>query len=160
MTWLKRKNIACWVKTIKRWIITTKPLPEGAVENGYIQEEALASKLAALFYLAIGKQKIAKTYMTDAYYGYIKWGAIAKVRDLEKRYPSLIIRNIAQTEDKSKSVTTTITNTTISTTNTSQILDLATVIKAGAAISSEINLENLSLTLLHIILENAGAQKG
>ncbi len=133
----------------------------GAVENGYVQEEALANERAALFYLAIGKQKIAKTYMTDAYYGYIKWGAFAKVHDLEKRYPSLIIRNTVQTEDKYKTtITATIASTTISTTNTSQILDLATVIKAGTAISSEINLENLSLTLLHIILENAGAQKG
>lgn len=133
----------------------------GAVENGYIQESALANERAALFYLALGKQKIAKTYMTDAYYGYIKWGALAKVRNLEKRYPSLIIRNTPQTEDKYKTtITATISNTTLSTTNTSQILDLATVIKAGTAISSEINLYNLSLTLLRIILENAGAQKG
>ncbi len=56
-----------------------------ATENGYIQEEALANERAALFYFSIGK-KIAKTYMTDAYYGYIKWGAIAKARDLEKRF--------------------------------------------------------------------------
>jgi predicted ATPase/signal transduction histidine kinase/tRNA A-37 threonylcarbamoyl transferase component Bud32 len=133
----------------------------GAVENGYIQESALANERAALFYLALGKQKIAKTYMTDAYYSYIKWGAFAKVHDLEKRFPSLIIRNTVQTEDKYKTtITATISNTTLSTTNTSQILDLATVIKAGTAISSEINLYNLSLTLLHIILENAGAQKG
>jgi predicted ATPase/signal transduction histidine kinase/tRNA A-37 threonylcarbamoyl transferase component Bud32 len=136
----------------------------GAAQNGYIQEESLANERAAIFYISIGKHKIAKTYITDAYYGYIKWGAIAKTRDLEKRYPNLIIRNINTNpiiEDKYKTIaSTTISKTTGSTTSANQILDLTTVIKASAAITSEINLENLHLTLLHIILENAGAQKG
>ncbi|MEM9927053.1 MAG: GAF domain-containing protein [Cyanobacteria bacterium P01_D01_bin.50] len=41
-----------------------------------------------------------------------------------------------------------------------QFFDLTTVIKASIAIQSEINLENLSEVVLHIILENSGAQKG
>lgn len=136
----------------------------GADQNDYLQEESLALERAALFYLALGKNKIAKTYITDAYYGYIKWGAIAKVRDLEKRYPDLIIRSISTTpiiEDKYKTIaSTTISKTTGSTKSVNQILDLTTVIKASSAITSEINLENLPLTLVRIILENAGAQKG
>ncbi|WP_039961408.1 ATP-binding protein, partial [Kamptonema sp. PCC 6506] len=55
----------------------------GAKEQGFIQEEALANERAAEFYLALGREKVAKTYMTEAYYCYIRWGAIAKVRDLE-----------------------------------------------------------------------------
>jgi predicted ATPase/signal transduction histidine kinase/tRNA A-37 threonylcarbamoyl transferase component Bud32 len=135
----------------------------GAGQNGYIQEEALANERAALFYLRLGKHKIAKTYMTDAYYSYIKWGAIAKVRDLEKHLPNLIIRSIAPTEvieDKHRTIVSTVSKVTGSTSTASQILDLATVIKASSAITSEINLENLPLKLLHIIVENAGAQKG
>ncbi len=42
----------------------------------------------------------------------------------------------------------------------SQPFDLAIVMKALEAIQSEINLENLPPRVLHIILENAGAQKG
>ena len=36
----------------------------GAGEQGYIQEEALACEQAAEFYLALGKEKIARNYMT------------------------------------------------------------------------------------------------
>ena len=36
-----------------------------AAENRYIQEESLANERAALFYLELGKTKIAKTYMTE-----------------------------------------------------------------------------------------------
>ena len=38
-----------------------------AKENGYIQNEALANERAAEFYLSQGLEKMAKTYMQDAY---------------------------------------------------------------------------------------------
>jgi|GEM_PF-508599 PAS domain S-box-containing protein len=158
----------------------------GAAKNGYIQEEALANERAALFYVSLSKEKIAKIYMTDAYYGYIKWGATAKYLDLEKKYPDLIIRstnlhstNINHTNTYNTNATNEVTRvesvvsnkhtktntittkqTLESSTHKSETLDLVTVIKASSAIMSEIHLENLPFKLLHIILENAGAQKG
>ncbi|MEO1433782.1 MAG: AAA family ATPase, partial [Cyanobacteria bacterium J06633_8] len=62
----------------------------GAKENEFLQEEGLANELAAKFYLDWGKEKIATTYMQQAYYCYAKWGAKAKTDDLEKRYPDLL----------------------------------------------------------------------
>jgi serine/threonine protein phosphatase PrpC len=62
----------------------------GVRDNGYIQEEALAYELAAEFYLARGMEKIAQTYMKEAYYHYQQWGALAKVEDLEERYPQFL----------------------------------------------------------------------
>jgi predicted ATPase len=62
----------------------------GAKENEYIQEEALANELAAKFYLSLGRKKVAQAYMIDAYYCYSHWGAKAKVKDLEQRYPKLL----------------------------------------------------------------------
>ena len=59
----------------------------GAKENKYIHEEALANELAAKFYLKWDKLRIAKAYLNDAYYGYLRWGAKTKVKDLQKRYP-------------------------------------------------------------------------
>ncbi|GAA6620485.1 ATP-binding protein [Scytonema sp. NUACC26] len=133
-----------------------------AKENGYIQEQALANELAAEFYLALDKTNIAKTYMTEAYYGYINWGAIAKVTDLDERYPNSIIRSYSLTTatDITRNITTHTTKTTSTTTSSSQILDLATVMKASVAISSEIILNDLLVKLLNIILQNVGAQKG
>jgi predicted ATPase len=62
----------------------------GAKENEYIQEEALANELAAKFYLSLGRKKVAQAYMIDAYYCYSHWGAKAKVKDLEERYPQAV----------------------------------------------------------------------
>ncbi|MEI2580820.1 ATP-binding protein, partial [Scytonema sp. PRP1] len=45
-----------------------------AKEHEYINEEALANELAAKFYLEWGKPKIAQTYLSDAYTGYVHWG--------------------------------------------------------------------------------------
>ncbi|MCL1475185.1 hybrid sensor histidine kinase/response regulator [Argonema antarcticum] len=129
----------------------------GANEQGYIQEEALANELAAEFHLSLGREKIAKTYMTDAYYSYIRWGAKAKVEDLEERYPQLISRSPVA-ENKFDHTMTIASFTT--TGSQAEILDLATVMKASQAITSEIVLANLFDKLMKILIENAGAQTG
>ncbi len=131
---------------------------QGAKDQRYIQEEALANELAAEFQLCLGRQKIAKTYMTDAYYGYIRWGAKAKVEDLESQYPQLIARSPAVTETPFDP-TMTIAPLTI-TGGQPELLDLATVMKASIAISSEIVLPNLLTKLMKILIENAGAETG
>ncbi|MEW5856112.1 MAG: GAF domain-containing protein, partial [Cyanobacteriota bacterium] len=128
----------------------------GAKNNGYIQEEALANEIAAEFYLACGRINIAKSYMTEAYYGYIRWGAIAKVKDLDERYPQLIFR----TPKNETSFLDTTRTTTSSTGSHTAELDLSSVIKASQAISGEIVLENLIDKLMKIVIENAGAQRG
>ncbi|MBO3458900.1 trifunctional serine/threonine-protein kinase/ATP-binding protein/sensor histidine kinase [Aetokthonos hydrillicola Thurmond2011] len=133
----------------------------GAKENSYIQDAALINELAAKFYLGLGKEKIAKMYMTEAYYDYIHWGAIAKVKELNERYPHLIIHS-ENTQDSAIDATKTIVTKHYleSGINSNNILDLVTVIKALQAISSVIVLDQLLDTLLRIILENAAAQKG
>jgi predicted ATPase/signal transduction histidine kinase len=129
----------------------------GAKENEYIQEEALAYELAAKFYLARGRLKIAQTYMKEAHYAYTRWGATAKVRDLEVKYPQLLPQLSA-----TKSITSTRTTTSNSTSgsNSASSLDLATLMKASQAISGEIVLDKLLASLMEILIENAGAQLG
>lgn len=128
-------------------------------EQGYIQEEALANELAAEYYLSLGREKVAKTYMTDAYYGYIRWGANAKVADLEERYPQLIVRSQQiETPLGNNHYTLTVTSSTV--TGSQKSLDFATVMKASLAISGEIVLDALLEKMMRILLENAGAQSG
>lgn len=129
---------------------------QGAKEQGYKQEEAIANELAAEFYLVLGREKIARTYMTEAYYVYIAWGAISKVRDLEKKYAHLISRSIKQ-EVTDIAATRTSNSTTGSVT---AALDLATVMEASQAIAGEIIFSDLLDKLIKIVIENAGAQKG
>ncbi|MEA5571201.1 AAA family ATPase [Calothrix sp. UHCC 0171] len=136
-----------------------------AKENEYIQEEALANELAAKFYLAWGKQTIAQTYLINAYYCYARWGALAKVRHLEKNYPDLLsttkqkeisILNVKETISINNSYGKTITGNS---TKIIEALDFVSLIKASHAISGEIELDKLLVNLMQVLIENAAASK-
>ncbi|MEH2261903.1 trifunctional serine/threonine-protein kinase/ATP-binding protein/sensor histidine kinase [Nostoc sp.] len=138
----------------------------GANVNGYTHEAALSNELAAKFYLDWGKEKIAQDYLTQSYYGYSRWGAKAKVADLEKRYPQLLALILQQTRS-TLSINETIfalgsvtsTDSATSSTSASVALDLAAILKASQTLSGEIELEKLLSSLLSIVIENAGADK-
>ncbi len=130
-----------------------------ARNGGYINAEALACELAAKFYLAWGKETIARTYMTEAHYAYTCWGAVAKVKDIEAKYPNAIART-SLASGGTLSSTDNFGTTSTSITQVGEVLDLAAVMKAARAISEEIVLEQLLDTLMNILIENAGAQSG
>jgi PAS domain S-box-containing protein len=117
-----------------------------AHENGFVQHEGIANELAAQFYLKRGVEKIAQSYLREARYCYLRWGAPGKVQQLDQRYPSIA-------QQVSQRPTATI-GTSV------QQLDLGTVIKASQAVSGEIVLENLIKTLMTIAVEHAGAERG
>ena len=138
----------------------------GAKENSFIHEVALANELAAKFYLEWGKEKIAQSYMTEAYYAYSHWGNKAKVDDLEQRYPQLLASILQQrqqsfnlTEIMFTASSTTNQASTLSDNYISKTLDLASIFKASQTLAGEIELEKLVSTLLQVVLENAGADK-
>jgi predicted ATPase/signal transduction histidine kinase len=137
---------------------------KGAKENDYPNEEALANELAARFYLGWGKEKVAVVCLTDAYYGYARWGAKAKVEDLEKRYPELLAPVLDREYSLNKTTTTLATLTTRTVVGTkrgpSDLLDLTTVMKASQAISDEMAFEQLINKIMWIVMENVGAQRG
>ena len=132
----------------------------GAKENEYVQEEALANELAAKFYLDWGKEKIASVYMTDAYYGYARWGAKAKVEDLEIRYPQLLkpILEKTNTNTNSGMGLSDAQNQTSSISNISSLVDFSSLLKAGRSLSKEIDLQSAIAKFMEVIQENAGAQ--
>src|SRR6201987_4110362 len=117
-----------------------------ARENGFVHNEALANELAARFYVARGFEKIAHAYLRDARYGYLRWGADGKVRQLDEIYPHLI------TEEPAPAPTNTIGASV-------EHLDLATVIKVSQAVSGEIVLEKLLDTLMRTAMAQAGADR-
>ncbi|BAY99400.1 two-component hybrid sensor and regulator [Tolypothrix tenuis PCC 7101] len=134
----------------------------GAKANGYPQEAALANELAAKFYLDWQKERIAQAYMIEAYYSYVRWGAKAKLADLETRYPQLLapILQKAQTPlsiDETLFTTATVTSTSTSSTSLSDSLDLFAILKASQTLSSEIELEQLIGTLLLTVMQTSGA---
>ena len=128
---------------------------KGASKQGYLQEEALAYERAAEFYLALGREIIAQTYMSEAHYSYSRWGAIALGEQLESSYPQLIARSSTQTNLKSNTC-----NHSSSTGSNLDALDLTSAIKASQVLASEIVLRELLKKLVKIAIENAGAQTG
>lgn len=113
-----------------------------ARENEYLNEEALAYELAGRFYFDRGQAHLARYYLRDAHYAYLRWGALAKVNDLETRYPQ-IFPSTATTEQ-----------------STSTALDAQSLLKASQALTGEILLDKLLARLIRIVMENAGAQRG
>ncbi|MEG4987001.1 AAA family ATPase [Microcoleus sp. BR0-C5] len=137
---------------------------QGAKENGYIQEEGLANELAAKFYWEWGKEKVAASYMQEAYYCYARWGALAKVEDLEKRYPQLLhpILNQPQLRFNPLETLATISHSShtssTSSTSISDALDFASIVQSAQALSSKIQLDELFGSLNQIILKTSGAE--
>jgi PAS domain S-box-containing protein len=117
-----------------------------ARENGFVQNEGVANELAAQFYLKRGIEKVAHSYLRDARYCYLRWGALGKVKQLDERYPAI---------EEQAAVRPT---TTIGTSG--EQLDLGTVMKASQAVAGEIVLEQLIETLMVIAVEHAGAERG
>ena len=134
---------------------------QGAKKQGYLQEEALAYERASNFYQRLGREEIAQTYLQKAHYVYTRWGAMAKVKQLEATYSQWLLTRVNNNESggllkKSSTLTTTTQNGK----NSSEYLDLNSVMKAAQAISGEIVLDKLLAALMKILIENAGAQKG
>ena len=143
-----------------------------AKANEYIQEQALANELAAKFYLDWGKEKIAQSYLIDAYHCYHTWGAKAKVENFLKSYFHLLhpiinlqIDNISLNRinyllNRINYLVSGFTSDSSSmSTNISAQLDLETVTKAALAVSSEIHIEQLISKLMQVTIENLGADK-
>ncbi len=122
---------------------------EFAREDGFVQEEGIAAERAAEFYLALGRKTCAQAYVRDARRAYRRWGAAAKVDDLDRRYPDLlwVDRDDEATSD-------------LHPLGLARDLDFDTFVKASLAISREIDLEKLLPEMMAIIVENAAAQRG
>ena len=127
-----------------------------AQQHGYIQEAALANELAGRFYLTLGREAVARLYLQAAYRGYLQWGAAGKVKQMETRYAAYMAPGaswpapVASPRNGSTEVTVV----------TSGALDLATTLKAAQALSSALTLSRLLETMMSIVIENAGAQRG
>ena len=67
----------------------TKRRSDPRARTSFVHNEALANELAARFYAARGLQTIADAYLRNARYGYLRWGADGKVRQLDQLYPHL-----------------------------------------------------------------------
>ncbi|WP_437522063.1 AAA family ATPase [Sorangium sp. So ce726] len=117
-----------------------------AREGGFVQHEAIACELAAAFYRARGLATAADAHLQKARAAYFRWGAHAKVDQLDQRYPFLVER---------KPIAPTVTFAV-----RAEQFDVLSVVKASQSISGELKLPRLLEMLLRTVIEHAGAEEG
>lgn len=128
--------------------------------SGYINNKALAHECCARFLLGQGLKQSASYHMMEARYAYLKWGATAKVRSIERHYAGLTLS--ADSSAVQATYTRDTLNSSIATRETDEAtfsMDIISIIKATQNIASEIDLEKLLITMLEIVMENAGASR-
>ncbi|MBT2324667.1 AAA family ATPase [Variovorax paradoxus] len=125
---------------------------------GLLQQHALASELHARFRLARGDAKLAALFMADARTCYARWGAAAKVEQLDRTYPELLRVETMVPPGLAASVPALVPPASGS--SGASGLDLESVMKAAHVIAGEVELERLLVRLMRLVIENAGAERG
>ncbi|KAI8916667.1 hypothetical protein DFJ77DRAFT_510104 [Powellomyces hirtus] len=118
-----------------------------ARSNQLTHEEALASELAAEYYLREHKINVAGAYAADAYYAYVNWGGRCKIKQLDsfEGVWSWIAGGRRAPTDGGLRAT--------------QDIDVDAVLSATMAISTEIVLPRLVKQVISTVIQNAGASR-
>ncbi|PRQ02674.1 trifunctional serine/threonine-protein kinase/ATP-binding protein/sensor histidine kinase [Enhygromyxa salina] len=123
---------------------------EGARVQGFLQEEALAHERAGDFYQRLDRDRIARIYLRSAVHCYSRWGARAKVAQLQAQFDALQLR---RGESSSGGMSP-------QSRSTGELLDLNAVIRTSQALAGEIILERLLEKIMTTVITSAGAQRG
>ena len=142
--------VAAEIARIEDRALDAERLYEDAIrsahDQGFVHNEGLAHELASRFYRARGFGRIADMYLRDARACYACWGAERKVEQIDQMHPRLL-----PSRPLSPAATFAVR---------SEQFDLLSVTKASQTISGEIIFDKLVRTLLTVVLEQGGAQRG
>lgn len=122
--------------------------------NEFVHISAICNERAAWFTYEHNLRKQGAIYLKEAWSKYHKWGAHAKCKQLERAYPSILK---SASKEAAESVKVSATNTSFSSKVT---LDLSSILKASQSIASQVKYDDLLKNLMHICIENAGAERG
>ncbi|KYF88955.1 protein kinase, partial [Sorangium cellulosum] len=123
-----------------------------AREGQFLHDAALANELCARHYLDLGRTFVACAYMTEAHRLYGRWGAARAMRRLERDFPHALRPEAMRMQAAAGPAPPFDAP--------HARLDLITVLKASQAVSGELILDRLIETLLTIVIEHAGAERG
>ena len=125
-----------------------------AHEHGLRADHALGLELAARHFIQRTQTRSAIAYFSEARRSWMEWGAMARVPGLERLAEQLrgFDPKLLPAAASAGSEPTTVVDT--------GALDLESVVKTAAVISSELDLKELLRRLVSIVVENAGADGG
>lgn len=125
--------------------------------QGFVLLEAAAHELAAAFHRSRGHTHLVRASLRESRYAYERWGALAKVQQLEADFPqelSLWAKGHGGSVSRSHSSSSGSTRP-----RASEALDLRAVLEASQALSGELDLDKLLTRLLSTVLASAGAER-
>ncbi len=152
MLFLVSAEEACLTGKAQKAIILYTQAIQAAREMDSLFFRSLCSELYAKFWLGRKDEQIANAYAQDAVSLYEQWGASAKAKRVQAQFPGAFSGMSGYGRISAKGASTSGTD--------AHQLDVATVVKASQAISSEIVLSKLLEKLMKILIENAGARLG
>jgi|GEM_PF-2516785 len=112
---------------------------ELARQAGYGHEAGIGAECYARYGLRTGRSALAKVYLNEARDRFRSWGATAKTNDMEAKYGEWLNGKMAAGLGQ---------------------IDHLSVILSARSLSSEMEMERLLQVLVHIMLQNAGAEYG
>jgi PAS domain S-box-containing protein len=117
-----------------------------AREGGFVHIESLANEAAARHYESRGLRAVCVALRQNAVDCYLRWGALGMARPQDRRELKLphesAVHDIGARSLRAR------------------VVDLDAVARAAHAISAELDLERLIETLLTLVIEHAGAERG
>lgn len=122
-----------------------------------LQLLALANELHARLRLARGEDRLGALFMAEARACYARWGAHAKVAQLDALHPALRPGQGAAAEAVAAPAEAAAAPAPEM---HGDGLDLDSVMKAAQAMAGEVELDGLLARLMRIAIENAGAERG
>ncbi len=138
---LLRGAVECMVGEMGKGIQWLEKAADKSQEQQNSRSYAIASEL--VYRLSVRQGQPKEEALKNARQGYLIWGATAKVRALDAEMGS------GQGS-----------GTTNGGMAGSDALDLASILKASNVLAGELRLNELMRTLVNVLLENAGAQRG
>ncbi|WP_437736908.1 AAA family ATPase [Sorangium sp. So ce1335] len=136
---------------------------EAAEQAGYVRYRALVSELCGRFLASRRMPWLARSCLVEAYQAYARWGATAKLRQMEEAYVELLPRAAAGQPASVRplaNLTSAASSTTEMVARRVALLDAAALIRAAQAVAREIDLGRVMTRLLRLAIESVGAQRG
>ncbi len=122
-------------------------------ESGLVYEQAIANERFAGYWIQRNEPKIAELFLLEAHSLYSRWGAVAKTKEMENAYPEFLkqqpnIYTASQYTSDFPQITST------------QQVDFQAILDAIRKVSGEIITKRLLSSILKLVIEHSGAEKG
>ncbi len=124
---------------------------DGAQQNNYLNDQAIAAEFAGRFFLARKDEEKAQHYLSLSRELYFKWGAMAKITHMEQHYPPFVFRKknidiFASTKERRSSEPT-------------EGKNIRLALNAAQNIAKETTSDSILVRLVTLVKKNSGAKK-